>query len=72
MAKIQELEGIELLPHPAYNFDPETSDYHLFRSTAHLLRERNFENIEVVEVGLTEFFASKNQSLVPSRDNKPR
>ena len=48
MTKIQELEGIELLPHPAYNPDLAPSDCHLFRSIAHFLRRRNFENIQVV------------------------
>ena len=57
MSKIQELEGIELLPHPAYSPDLAPSDYHLFRSMALFLRGRNFENFEAVEVGLTEFYA---------------
>ena len=52
MKKIQELGGIELLPHPAYSPDPVPSDYHLFRSTAHFLRGRNLENFKAVEVGL--------------------
>ena len=59
MTKIQELGGIELLPHPAYSPDLAPSDYHLFPPMAHFLRGRNFENFEAVEVGLTEFFASK-------------
>ena len=50
LTKIQELGGIELLSHPAYNPD-----------LAHLLRGRNFENIEAEEVGLTEFFASESR-----------
>ena len=45
ITKIQELGGIELLPHPAYSPDLEPSDYHLFRSMAHFLHRRNFENI---------------------------
>ena len=58
MTKIQKLGGIELLPHPAYSPDLVPSDFHLLRYMAHFLRERNFENIDAVEVGLTEFFAS--------------
>ena len=47
--KIQELiGGIEMLPHPAYSTDFATSDYQLFRSMAHFLCTRNFENIEAV------------------------
>ena len=59
MTKIEEFEGIELLPHPAYSLDLAPSDYLLFRSMVHFLRGRNLENIEAVEVGFTEFFASK-------------
>ena len=55
--KIQELGRIELLPHPAYSPDLVPSDYPLFRSMAHFLHGRNFENIKAVEVGLTELFA---------------
>ena len=57
--KIEELRGFELLPRPRYSSDLAPWDYHLFRSMAHLLRGRYFENFEPVEVGLTEFFASK-------------
>ena len=59
--KIQELGGIELLPHPAYSPDLAPSDYHLLRSIAHFLRGRNFENIEAVEMGVAEFFASNTR-----------
>ena len=59
--KIQELGGIELLPQPPHSPDLAPSDYHLFRSMAHFLGGRNFENIEAVEVGLTEFFPSKTR-----------
>ena len=59
--KIQELEGIVLPPHPEYSPDLAPSVYYLFRCMAHFLLARNFENIEAVEVGLTEFFASKTR-----------
>jgi hypothetical protein len=36
--KIEELEGIELLLHPALSPDCEPSDYYLFRSVAQFLR----------------------------------
>ena len=61
MTKIQEFEGIDLLPHPAYSADHVPSDYRMFRSMAHFLRGRNFENIDAVEVDHTEFFASKTR-----------
>ena len=63
MIKSQDLRGVELLPHPAYSPDLAPSDYHLFRTIDHFLRARNFENIEVVEVGLTEFFAKKETRI---------
>lgn len=56
--KIKELE-LEVLPHPAYSPDLAPSDYYLFRSMAHFLRGRCFENEAEVEVGCREFFASK-------------
>jgi histone-lysine N-methyltransferase SETMAR len=40
--KIEELEGIELLPHPAFSPDLEPSDYYLFRSMAQILRGESF------------------------------
>ena len=45
--KIQELGGIELLPHPTYSPDLAPSDYHLFRSVVHFLRGRNFETLKL-------------------------
>lgn len=57
--KLQELEGIELVEHPAYSPDLAPSDYHLFRSMAHFLRGRTFANLQDVEAGVNEFFASK-------------
>lgn len=59
--KIEELEGIELLPHPAYSPDLAPSDYYLFRSMAHYLQGRHFNNQEDVENGCREFFNSKSQ-----------
>lgn len=59
--KIQELADIEVLPHPPYSPDLAPSDYHLFRSMAHFLRGRQFENVEEVENGCHEFFASKSK-----------
>lgn len=57
--KIQELESIELLPHPAYSPDLAPSDFYLFRSMAHFLSGRSFANIEELEMGCREFFDSK-------------
>ena len=61
MTKIEELQGIDLLRQPANSPDLAPSDYHLPRSMVHLLPGRNLENIEAVEVDLTEFFASNTR-----------
>ena len=61
LEKNSELSGIELLPHPAYSPDLAPSDYHLFRSMAHFLRGRNFQNIQEVENACREFFGSKDK-----------
>ena len=50
LTKIQELGGMELLPHPAYSPDLAPSVDYLFRFITHFLRGRNFENIKAVEV----------------------
>jgi histone-lysine N-methyltransferase SETMAR len=42
LQKIEELEGIELLPHPAFSPDLAPSDYYLFRSMAQFLRGKHF------------------------------
>ena len=57
--KVKELDAIELLPHPAYSPDLSLSDYLLFHSMAHFLSGRNFNNLNDVETGCRNFFASK-------------
>lgn len=59
--KLQELDSIELLPHPAYSPDLAPSDFHLFRSMAHFLRGRKFSNIDQVETACQEFFDSHDK-----------
>jgi histone-lysine N-methyltransferase SETMAR len=62
LQKIEELEGIELLPHPAFSPDLEPSDYYyLFRSMAQFLRGKKFQSVVDLEVTVKEFFASKNK-----------
>lgn len=60
--KIEDLDGIELLPHPAYSPDLAPSDYYLFRSMANFFKGRNFKNQQEVEIGCRDFFDSKNQA----------
>jgi histone-lysine N-methyltransferase SETMAR len=61
LQKIEELEGIELVPHPAFSPDLEPSDYYLFRSLAQFLRGKMFQSLADVEVAVEEFFASKDK-----------
>jgi hypothetical protein len=61
LQKIKELEGIELLPYPAFSPDLEPSDYCLFCSMAQFLRDKKFQSVADVEVAVQEFFASKNK-----------
>jgi histone-lysine N-methyltransferase SETMAR len=63
--KIEELEGIELLSHPAFSPDLEPSDYYLFRSMAQFLRGKTFQSVADVEVAVEEFFASKDRVVLP-------
>jgi histone-lysine N-methyltransferase SETMAR len=61
LQKIEELEGIELLPHPAFSPDLEPSDYYLFHSMAQFLCGNKFQYVVDVEVAVEEFFASKDK-----------
>ena len=53
----------EVLPHAAYSPDLAPSDYHLFRSMEHFLREKTFVDVEDLRNQLDAFFASKPQSF---------
>jgi histone-lysine N-methyltransferase SETMAR len=61
LQKIKELEGTELLLHPAFSPDLEPSDYYLFHSMAQFLRGKKFQSVADVEVVVEEFFASKDK-----------
>jgi histone-lysine N-methyltransferase SETMAR len=58
-AKLDELGWEVVLSHTPYSPDLAPSDYHLFRSMEHFLREREFEDIDQVEAAYQEFFNSK-------------
>jgi hypothetical protein len=61
LQKIEELEDIELLPHPAFSSDLEPSDYYLFRCMAQFFRRKKFQSVADVEVAVEEFFASNDK-----------
>jgi histone-lysine N-methyltransferase SETMAR len=55
----EELDGVEVLPHPAYSPDVAPSDYGLFRSMQHFMKGRRFESFDEVEEACQEFLDSK-------------
>ena len=59
---INELEW-DLMPHAAYSPDLAPSDYHLFRSLEHSLRNKSFANPQDVKKHLDSFFESKPASF---------
>jgi histone-lysine N-methyltransferase SETMAR len=61
LQKIEELEGIELLPHPAFSPDLEPSDYYLFHSVAQFLGVKISISSDV-EVAVEEVFLLKIKS----------
>lgn len=61
-AKLREM-GWEWLEHPPYSPDLSPSDYHLFKSLEHHLRNRRFANIEAVRTSLTDFFEFKDDQF---------
>jgi histone-lysine N-methyltransferase SETMAR len=61
LQRIEELEGIELLPHPAFSPDLEPSDYHLFLSVAQFLHGKRFKSVADLEIAAEECFASNDK-----------
>jgi hypothetical protein len=61
LQKIKELEGTELLPHPAFSPHLETSDY-LFHSMSQFLRSKKFQSVMNVEVAVEEILLPKIKS----------
>ena len=57
--KFEELDGVEVLPHPAHSPGCAPSDYGLFRSMQHFLKCRRFESFDEVEEACQEPFDSK-------------
>lgn len=57
---LEEEFGWEILEHPPYSPDLAPSDYHLFRSMEHALRNKKFQSIVEMENFLINFFNSKD------------
>ena len=56
---LDELNAVEVLPHPPYSPALAPSDYGLFRSMVHFFRGRRFETFDQVEAACREFFEAK-------------
>lgn len=50
---------MEVLQHPPYSPDIAPSDYHLFKSMEHSLRDKKFSNVEEVKNHLDFYFNNK-------------
>ena len=61
--------GWEVMAHPAYSPDFAPTDYYLFRSLEHSLREKSFSNVDDLKNHLEEYFESKNSSIEMESDN---
>jgi histone-lysine N-methyltransferase SETMAR len=64
LQKIEELEDIELLPHPAFSPDLEPSNYYLFLSMAQFLHGKKFQSVVDMEFAVEELFASKDKEWI--------
>lgn len=58
--------GWELMVHPPYSPDLAPSDFHLFRSLSNFLTHKKFDNCEQLQLGVSEFFDSKDASFFRS------
>ena len=55
--------GWEVLPHQAYSPGMAPSDYHLFRSIEHFLRDKSFKENQDLQNQLDAYFEAKPQSF---------
>ena len=53
----------EMLPHPPYSPDLSPTDFHLFRSLANFMREKEFKKSDEVESEVQKFFGSKTPAF---------
>ena len=62
--------GWDVLSHPPYSPDIAPSDYHLFRSLEHFIRNKKYTSKEEVKNALTSFFDSKLRPFYAKGINK--
>jgi len=60
--KLAELQW-QIVPHPPYSPDLAPSDYHLFRSMAHFLDEKKFDDEDEVKSAVSDYFDSLDQDF---------
>jgi [histone H3]-lysine36 N-dimethyltransferase SETMAR len=60
--KIKEF-GWKKIDHPPYSPDIAPSDYYLFRSMSHYLKDKSFSTREEIEMSLLDYFSSKSQDF---------
>ncbi len=70
-SKIEELDW-KVLPHAPYSPDLAPTDYHLFRSMQHKLRDEQFKNVEEVKKWVEDYFGSQPAEFFHSGITKLR
>jgi hypothetical protein len=55
--------GCITIPHPPYSLGLAPTDYHLFRSLSHYLREKKFDDENDVKMDIAKVFGQKSQDL---------
>jgi histone-lysine N-methyltransferase SETMAR len=61
-SKIEKL-GWKVLPHAPYSPDLAPTDYHLFRSMEHSLREMPFDNVQEVKNWVGDYFKTQPEEF---------
>ena len=56
------------IPHPPYSSDMAPTDYHLFRSLSHQLREKKFDDDNDVKMDTRQLLRSKVPGLLRTRE----
>ena len=64
MSKFQELDGIDVLPHPTYSPDVAPPYYSLFRSMQHFMKGKWFESFDDVPETCQDFIDRRRRIIV--------
>lgn len=66
--RFKQMDGVEILPRPPFSPDAAPSDYGLFLSMTHFLRDQRFNTFIEVQEGCLLFFLFKISGLVSEID----